>query len=202
MNRVVIGLVGEKCAGKEKFWELFCEVASEFIKEPLVFTFNRFSTSTMLAEILERCGANTGRNNKIALVQELEEKFGEGTVASGMYRRLKNDRTTVKVIDSVRLPADEEALRKEENNILLYITADANIRYDRHKARNRDTGDDKTTFEEFLAGEKASTEKHAANIGSRANWKIENNFNDEELLKDWIRIFFKCKVKPLLEKEE
>lgn len=202
MNKVIIGLVGEQCAGKEKFWELFTEVTREFIKEPLVFTVNRFSTSTMLAEILERCGANTGRNNKIALVQELEEKFGEGTVASGLYRRLKNDRTTIKVIDSVRLPTDEEALRKEPNNILIYITADAKVRYDRHRARNRDAGDDKMTFEEFLEKEKASTEKHAPNIGSRANWKIENNFNDEELLRDWIRIFFKCKVRPILEKTE
>ncbi|MDO8467234.1 MAG: hypothetical protein Q7S83_03805 [bacterium] len=201
MNRVIIGLVGEQCAGKEKFWELLCGVTAEYLKDNFVFTINRFSTSVMLAEILDRCGAPTSRQNKIALVKELEEKFGEGTVVAGLYRRLETDKTTIKVIDSIRLHADEEALRRKTWNILLYITAEKEVRYRRSKERARDPQDQKMTIEEFEAIENTPTEINVPYIGARADWKIENNESDEVALKNKVREFFTNQVAPLLTKE-
>lgn len=197
MNRLIVGLVGEECAGKEKFWELIVKVA----RENDVFAINRFSTTLRLEKTLDDYDITPSRDNKKKLVKMLEEGFAEGTVAAGVYKLIRDDRSTIKVVDSVRLLPDETALRKESGNLMLYLTAKPQVRAERMKKRNRDPGDDTMTVAKLLEKEKSPTEIHIPEIGKRADFTIRNNSNSEKDLEKAVRMFFNRKIRPLLKEK-
>ena len=83
------------------------------------------------------------------------------------------------VVDSVRNPAEVQALRAAPSFTLLDVCADAETRYDRVRARNR--GGDAASFAEFLRQEEAelnSTDAAAQQLiatAALADVRVENN---------------------------
>lgn len=197
MNKVIIGITGEQGAGKEEFWKTLCKIS----RENNIYAYARFSTSLALRKTLGDYDVPDSRDNLIQLVKVLDESFGEGTAFKGLMNLIKDDRTTIKLIDSVRKLADEEILRSRQNSLLLYITADTKTRFNRVRNRGEKAGESNLTWEKFLEQHQMPTEVHIPEIGSRANWKIENNGTIEELEQE-VRQFFGMFVKPLLEKPE
>src|SRR3989338_3756441 len=132
---MIIGLTGENCAGKG--------TTAEYLRKK---GFYYLSLSDAIREELSAAGMEITRENLIAKANELREKFGAGVLAEKVLLKVQPDRNYV--IDSIRNPAEVEALAKKSGFFLLYITAPPETRFVRMKLRDRE--DDPKTFDAFL----------------------------------------------------
>jgi dCMP deaminase len=131
-----IGVAGRNGAGKT-------EVVRFFERRSFVAS----SLSDVIREELARDGLEPTRENMIERGRELRERFGPAVLAERIAPRLTEDRHHV--IDSIRHPAEVEALRAAGGFTLLWIDADARTRFERVRERGR-IGDG-ASFEEFEA---------------------------------------------------
>lgn len=178
---MVIGLVGEKGGGKGAFTELLKQLLPN-----LKFAYVRFSD--VLTDTLKVWDINPTRENYQKLSVAMRNAFGEGSLTRATHRRVSDVDADIVILDGIRWQADAALLRSLPNNVLVYITADAQIRYERSKTRKEKIGEDQTTFEQFMAEEKAETEKLIPEIGKTANVIIQNNGSKLEFLRK-IKIF-------------
>lgn len=125
-----------------------------------------------------------------------EDAFGEGALSRAVRNRFFKSSADIVVVDGVRWLSDEELIRSIPSNLLLYVTADFETRYGRAKRRKRE-GEELKTRKQFLKEDEAKNEIFTPQIGSRADWKIENSGNEEEL-KEKVREFWNKFVLPLL----
>ena len=121
----------------------------------------------------------------------MDENFGKGTLTNAIYERIKNDKKNIVIYDGIRWQTDVEMIRSFHKNILIYITANPKVRYERLKERKEKIGEENLTFEQFMKEEKAYTEIFISRIGKTADFKIENNYSIEK---------FKDKVKEFSER--
>lgn len=172
--KLVIGLVGPPLAGKETVTGIMTGIAWErWLK------LAHYKSRTIPEDALKRFYLTVDRPNLQKAVKAYEDAFGEGTMTNAMRQDLEKIKEDIVVFDAVRLPSDEKLMRKL-SGLILYVTADEDTRHKRAKARRRE-GEEEKTLEQFRAEERASTEIHIAEIGSRADWRIDNNGSAEEL---------------------
>ncbi len=129
-----IGVAGFNAAGKSR--------AVEFLEGR---SFYPVSLSDVIREDLARDGLEPTREHMIERGRRLRERFGPAILAERVQVRLPLDRNHV--IDSIRHPAEVEALRALGEFVLLWIEASPEVRFERSGGRNR-VGDPQT-FEEF-----------------------------------------------------
>lgn len=171
----VIGLVGQKGGGKGTFVNYLKEGSSFlYIIEVLKF-------SDLLFELLDLISLPSTRENLQKAAQMIDEKFGEGTFANAIYQRVSGLDADIVILDGVRWPADEKLVRRFDDNVMVYITADPDTRFNRLKARNEKEGEGEMTRDQFDREEEAPNELHISEIGSRAEFPISNNGSIEEL---------------------
>lgn len=182
----VIGVIGENSGGKETFTKLLEEVASD--KKIVSVRF-----SEVLHDTLKLWDLPQSRDNFTNLSVAMNTTFGDGTLAHAMFVKVTNLNADIIVLDGVRWPGDEKLVRQFSNNILLYVTTDVKLRYERSKARREKAGEETATFEKFLEEEKGETEIYIPDISSRADYKIENN-GDFDDYKIEIKKFYEEKV--------
>jgi dCMP deaminase len=140
---MIIGLTGENCAGKST-------IAEYLMKKGFYY----YSLSDVIREEVKAEGKPVTRENLIRKGNELREKFGPGILGAKMASRVEKDKNYV--IDSIRNPAEVDELRKLGRFFLFYVTASAEIRFERIKSRNRE--EDPQTYEAFLHIEKLEME--------------------------------------------
>lgn len=192
---VVIGLVGEKRAGKRTFVDLFLRVMDRKIWSP---SHAHYEFSEPLGRTLEDLGLPKTRPNYQKLSKTLKKNFGGDTVMKGVQLLLENEMADLIFADGVRWPADEKLIRDFANNFLVYITASQQTRYQRTLiSSNSKVGEKMTTWEEFLETEKAETELQIPDIGSRADFKISNDGTSEEYEKK-VKEFYEKLVQPMI----
>lgn len=120
MKRLVIGLTGPNAAGKG-------EVAS--VLKEMGFAYHSLS-DVVREEALAR-GRTTGRDDLIVTGNELRREGSPGTLAERMLARLG----ARDVVDSIRNPAEAQVLRRVPGFLLLGVTAPAELRFQRARAR-------------------------------------------------------------------
>ncbi len=163
---MIIGLTGRNCAGKG--------TVAEYLKGK---SFNYASLSDVIRDELKARGKAESREAMIALGNELREKLGPGVLAERILPRLKKDSNWV--IDSIRNPAEVDALRKAGNFHLLWIEAPIEVRFKRSLDRKR-AGDSKT-----LAEFRKTEEKEAKNANaSRQQLDLLRKMADQKVLND------------------
>ena len=131
---IVIGLTGENCAGKG--------TVAEYLKKK---SFYYLSLSDIIREELIDGGKDITRTALIDKGNELREGFGPGVLATKTAAKIEQDKNYV--IDSIRNPAEAEELRKIPGFRLFYVTASAETRFSRMRARDRE--EDPKTIEAF-----------------------------------------------------
>ncbi len=119
-----IGVAGLNGAGKTRVVEFF-ERRSFF----------RCSLSDMIREDLAHDGLESSRENMIARGRELRARSAPGVLAQRLLATLPSDRHSV--IDSIRHPAEVEALSASGGFTLLWIEAPAELRFERTLERAR-----------------------------------------------------------------
>lgn len=167
----IIGLVGEKGSGKDTFAKYLQEISDKKIAHI------RFSD--LLKQTLKLWDLPLTRANLQKLAQVLED-FGAGTVAHGLEKQIQSTQADIIILDGIRWEPDVELLKKFPEHILVYITADPKLRFERLKNRGEKIGEAEMTFEQFSDEEKAPNELLIREIGSKADVKIENNGSIEE----------------------
>ena len=172
--KTYIGLVGEKGSGKDTF----AHMLTGFLAHKTV---GHIKSSDLLAETLKLWGLPFTRSNLQEIAIVLDKGFGAGTVTQGVYEKMKNDPSDVIIFDGIRWNTDVEMLRMFENNILIYITAPIQMRYERTKLRNEKMDESMTSIEQFISEEKVSTELEIPRIGKSADVTIINDGTLEDL---------------------
>jgi hypothetical protein len=147
----------------------------------------------------DACPIKIGRTSLqlIARVMKSERGFKDGALSRAIHSRLLKSPTDIVQVDGVRWLSDEALIRSIPGAILVYTTADFEVRAARAKTRRKE-GEDKKTIEELRNEETAENEIYITQIGSRADWKILNNYDTLEPLERDVRTFYEAKVKPLL----
>ena len=136
---MVIGLTGKNGAGKG-------EVAN-FLKTR---GFHYFSLSDEIRREIRRLRRQPSRKTLIEIGNRLRAMHGPDVLAERVLARLEPDKHYV--IDSIRHPAEVEALRRRKDFVFLRVDASQPLRFRRLKGRGRER--DPKTVKEFLALEK------------------------------------------------
>jgi len=164
MSKLIIGLVGPIASGKGTVKEY---IVNKYKAEDCRF-------SSILRDVLKRLSLEINRDNMINLSTILRQSFGQDLLAKVISQDVKNMNTDVVVVDGVRRVDDVKYLKDLEGFVLLGIDAEPSIRYKRLVIRNENVGDDKKTYEEFLADHNKETELTIPPIMKTANLIIDN----------------------------
>ncbi len=169
---MIIGLTGLNGAGKGE--------AAEFLKKR---GFRYYSLSDVIREELEKEGKPVTRQNLIESGNRLRQQYGTSILADRILKRLDSDKNYV--VDSFRNPNEVAAFRSRKDFILLKITADPEIRFERVRQRAREN--DPKTWQEFQKLESAETTGKDLTLqqlvltAEEADLEIENNNTLEQL---------------------
>ena len=139
--------------------------------------------SDVLRDLLDLIAIPKTRENLQNTAIYLEQFYGQGTLANAVKQRVLNIEADIVVLDGVRLLQDEQMIREIAGSKIVYVTAPETLRYERLSSRGENVGEKEMSFEEFLRRHQAQTEVNIAEIGSRADFKIENAGTEEELEK-------------------
>lgn len=154
MQATLIGISGTNGAGKDTVGHILAE------KFGYIFV----SVTDSLREEARRRGLEPARENLRVISADWRREFGLAVLVD---KTIEHQQENVKgkaglVIASLRNPAEADRIH-ELGGIVLWIDADARVRYDRIQANavTRDrAAEDKKTFEQFVAEEDA--EMHRA----------------------------------------
>jgi dephospho-CoA kinase len=172
-KRIVIGLIGEKGAGKGTVAEYLIDKYGAV----------HYGTSKILRRTLEDLHVPVTRDNLIKLALVLKEGFGSSIIIDSLIEDIEKNGSELIIADGIRMHGDVEPFRRKygENFCLVYVTADLKLRYERTKTRKQNAGEDEATFEQFLEEEGKLTEVSIHEIGRHADFKLNNNGTADEL---------------------
>lgn len=171
-KRLIIGLVGEKLAGKGTI--------AEYLS--LHYQAKVYRMSGILDDILLRLHLPIERKTQIDLVLALREKFGEDILAQVLKKDIEADPAPLIVIDGIRMPQEVEIFKKLPGFLLIGVTAPRKLRFERMKSRQEKLDEQTMDFQEFCRIEKESpTEISIKSLGRKAKVKIANLSTFKEL---------------------
>ena len=177
----VIGLVGEKGSGKQTFVNFIKEVNPDLNIRQVRF-------SDILAQTLMLWDIPITRANLQKLSLIMNDGFGTKALANAAKFSIEGDSADIIIFDGVRRLAEYQLVKNMPDSILIYITADQQLRHQRLKLRSEKVGEVGLSFEQFLEEEKSKAESEIPQISKKADFKIENNESLEE---------FKNKIRQL-----
>jgi dephospho-CoA kinase len=183
MQKIILGLAGEIASGKG--------TATHYIKEKYNGSTHRFST--MLRDVLDRLYIEQTRESTSTLSTILRQNFGEDIMAKVIFHDVKNDSNMIVAIDGVRRKADIKYLKELPEFKLIYIEATMENRYERIHVRGENADDNQKTFEEFKHDHERETELQIKDLGSIADFVIDNNGTIEELFEQVDKIIGELK---------
>ena len=172
-NKKIIGLIGEKGAGKG--------TVSDYLIEK--YQAVHYGTSKILRRALEDLHLAVTRDNLVKLAVTLKEAYGQSVIIDSLIQDMEKNNSGIIIADGIRMHGDVEPFRKKygKNFFLVYIEADIKLRYERTKLRKQNDGEGEATFEQFLTEEKMPTEVAIHEIGEQADFKLNNDSTLEEL---------------------
>ncbi len=174
MSKIIIGLTGPIASGKGTI--------KKYIEEKYGGKDCRFSTA--LRDIANRIGVETNRTNLQTVSEMIRKYFGQDILAKIIANDIKTLDSNIIVIDGVRRLADIEYLKDIPGFILVRIDAKPEIRFERMIKRNENKGDDKKTFEEFLADHtRSDSDSEVPVVMEHASKSINNDGDLQDLYK-------------------
>jgi len=184
-KRLIIGLTGKVGSGKGTI--------ADYLAEKDFFV---TSLSDRIREEIRSRGGEITRERLLKVSDELRWKYGPEVLAQRSWEKVIFQGKQKAVIDSIRGETEVDYLKRQPGFILLGVTASPEVRFERIKARDRES--DPQIFEEFLAVEERDVKSGIGKVGrdiekclGKADFLIENNGTIEEL---------KTKVEEILSK--
>lgn len=191
----IVGVVGQIGSGKGTFTTFLKAAAA-----PKSVAYIRFSD--ILVRTLDLWGIPLTRANLQNLAIIMDREYGKGSVTRATEQAIRKESSDIIVVEGVRWKQDVPMISSFEKSLLVYITADPKIRFERIKKRSASgpeglrpggkVGESDISYQQFEQEEKAGTEIEIPEIGANADFKIENNGSlDEMRLK--VEAFYKTK---------
>lgn len=182
MTKLYVGLVGENGAGKGT-------VASIIQARIKTLTVGHITFSSVLRETLEIYDIPLTKHNFQVVIVALEKEFGQGLLTRAVRKRALAMNKDIVILDGVRWYTDLHMVRDFKDNLLVYVTADPELRYQRRKARKEKVSEDVMSWEQFCEEEIAENEVYVADIGKKhADVKISNNGSQFQLVNDVVKL--------------
>jgi dephospho-CoA kinase len=168
---MIIGVLGEKLAGKD--------TVAEYLVDK--YGASHVRTSKILDELLNVLGLPITRQNEIEAGRGMEIVFGPHVIGEAVKKRIENlQKKDLIIINGLRLQNQFDDA-KQLGAKIIYVTAPAELRYQRSLKRIKENKDGISSFEDFLAVEQGWTEITIPKFATRADYKIENTGTLEEL---------------------
>ncbi len=139
---MLIGLTGRNASGKSTLVDWF---AAKGLR--------RVSCSDSIRSWLAEKGVEATREALIEGGREMRREGGPGILAEKLLESLEGEEA---VIDSIRTPAEVEALRYRDDFVLIEVRADEDLRWQRLQRRGR--SGDPSDRDTFVAQEKTEAE--------------------------------------------
>lgn len=159
----MLGVTGPNAAGKG-------EVTSQLERRG----FTVHSLSDIVREEAATRGFPPEREHLIRIGTELRRTGGAGVLAERILPRL----TGREAVDSIRNPAEVDALRKLPRFVLIGVRAAAEVRFDRSRSRARPG--DPGSFEEFLDRERQENRADPAGQQLDATFRLADHILDND----------------------
>ena len=167
----VIGIIGSKGAGKDT-------LADHISKS---FHTGHHSHSEIYHDTLKILKLPESRVNLIKLV-ELRKTFGENILINALNKKLSRDNKEIQILTGIRFQNELDNVRSFEKNLVIYIDAPMEQRFEWLKERGK-YNDDSAGYDEFTRLETEETEKHIQELGKQADYTIENTGDLSALFK-------------------
>ena len=165
----ILGIVGEKRAGKDTFCEIFAAYAGE-----KGFTVSVHRYSDIIGACLELMDIPKTRENLQAYPPLIESKWGKGVFSRAMTARVEKDTADIIVIQGIRWWTDVTELRKLGGR-LVYVTAVKKIRFARSLGNSEKPDESNISWQKFEKQEQAETEVYIPDIATNADFRFNNN---------------------------
>lgn len=189
---IIIATVAEKGAGKG----LFIELAKKLIREKKVASV-RFSD--IWREILHLLDQEESRENISNLATAIRALFhDDGILVLAMKKRLAGIDADIIILDGLRKEEEVQPLVRDNNGLLVYIAASAEVRFARRREHAETTDEKGMNYEQFMRLENLAPEITIRHIGeTMADATLENNGTVKEF-EDKVAGFLKTSVIPRL----
>lgn len=174
MTKTIIGLVGEKGSGKG--------TVSDYLIQH--YGAEHFGTSKILKRTVSDLHLPLTRDNFIKLALVLKEGFGSSVVIDSLIQDIESkSQSNLVIADGIRMHDDVRPFQAKygANFQLIYVTANMKLRYERTKLRKEKDGEDKMTWQGFIAEEARLTEVAIHEVGLQADYTINNDDGPQEL---------------------
>lgn len=139
-----------------------------------------FSFTTMLKDATARFHLEFNRDNLIKMSEAVRATFGEDILAKTLAKDVENTTSNMIAIDNARRLADVKYLSQLPGFILIEVTADIKVRYNRVSKRGEKTSDTQT-FEQFAAEHSRPTELSIIELAKHSTEHINNDGDTEQL---------------------
>lgn len=173
-DKRVIGIAGRNVCGKGTAVEYFLKQHDG----------ESFRYSTRLTQTLKQYRIPDDRKNLQDLSTLLRQRWGEDLLARNMLQDCLDSPKRYVVIEGIRRPSDVELVIEEfgDRYTLVWIEAEAKVRYERMRRRTEKAGESAMTWEEFLKREEAEPERQLDIIKAAARYHIVNNGTQAQYL--------------------
>jgi dephospho-CoA kinase len=169
---MIIGLVGEKLSGKDT-------VAEYLVKQ---YGAAHVRTSHILDELLKVLGLPITRRNEIEAGRGMEMVFGDKVIGEALVKRINTSNAPMVVNNGLRQEyqfKDAQAMGAK----IIYVTAPAELRYQRSVKRSSEQKDDGHNIDQFLEQDKEWIESQIPRLGASADFRVENTGSLQDLYK-------------------
>ena len=184
---LVIGIIGEKGAGKEVVGNMIATCA--FCRG---ISIKRHRFSDILNDTLRIWSITQDRSSLQKLARMMIAEFGDSALTKAMRAKIERVDSSIMLVDGVRWETDDLMIRSFPLHISLYVTASIDTRYARSKKRNDRIGEQEKTFDQFQLEECAQNEVYIPCIGSSADYLIVNEGTVEALREKVLSFFDRC----------
>jgi len=163
----IVGIAGRNVCGKGTAVEYF-------LKE---HDGESFRYSTKLTQILKIYRIPNDRQNLQDLSTMLRGRWGEDLMARNMLQDCEESPKRYVVIEGIRRPSDVELIVERYGAMytLVWMEADAAVRYERMRKRTEKAGESAMSWEEFQRREEAEPERQLDVIKAAAHYHVDNN---------------------------
>ncbi len=169
LSMFVIGIIGAKGSGKDT-------LATHISK---TFHTGHHSHSEIYHDIVKILKVPESRINLIKLV-ELRAAFGDSVLINALNKKLKEEKNEIQVLTGIRFQNELDNVRSYDKNVVIYINAPIEKRFEWLKERGQ-YSDDSAAYTEFVRLESEETEKHIQELGKQADYEIRNDGSLENL---------------------